>query len=891
MIGTTLSHFKITAKLGEGGMGEVYRAEDTKLGREVAIKVLPEAVSSDPERLARFEREAKVLASLNHPNIAGIHQIEEADGQRLLIMELVEGEDLAERLRRGAIPLDQASPVALQIAEALEAAHERGIIHRDLKPANIKVTPEGQVKILDFGLAKALDSGEPGSAAGGLSMSPTLTAQMTQAGVLLGTAAYMSPEQAKGIEADRRADIWAFGVVLWEMLTGHRLFVGDSVSDTLAAVLRDEIDGESLPANTPQTLRVLLSRCLERDPKSRLRDIGEARVALAGSSQDSSVSTLLSSVAGTPAPEPAAARKPLLPWILAAAATLVALALALSTLVNEEVASQRVQSALLPPEGTSFDLGSGLALSPDGQSVAFVALNENSRAQLWVQKLDAGVAEILEGSEGAMYPFWSPDSRHLAFFADGLMKRAPINGGPIQTITQVNDARGGAWGNDDKIVYAPQFRGGLQVVSTTGGESTVLTEVNINRQEISHRFPVFLPDGEHVLFLSQTGEGGSQRDDSRIEVMSVQTRERANVAGANSSMAYSESGHLLFWHSGSLVVAGFDAEKRILTEDPVPIADQIGYTGNEFATFSASKNGILVYQTGSQSGAQTQLEIVDLAGQPLADPSPPDFHRGISLSHDGTRVAYRSADNITLWIRDLKRGTNSRFTFEDGDHFTPIWSPDDKWLLYVSDRDGPFRAYRKLSSGAGSEELVVETKNPLEAWDWSPDGKQIAFMTQGLDTDGDIALYSFDEGQLETFIQTPMQESQPRFSPDGRWLAYFSTESGRFEVYLISLDELGGKYQVSTGGGLHPDWDPTGRRLYYMSLDAEIMAVDLTFGERVEIGLPQTLFRVRFQITSEHPYRIRPDGESFIINQVVEQMASDHMILIQNWPTLLDRGR
>ncbi len=924
MIGSTLSHFKITAKLGEGGMGEVYRAEDTKLGREVAIKVLPQAVAQDPERLARFQREAKVLASLNHPNIAAIYSIEsdapqgrpegrlspQEEGEaalgdppagpvHFLVMELVAGEDLSERIARGPVPIEEAETIALQIAEALEAAHELGIIHRDLKPANIKVNPDGQVKVLDFGLAKALDpAGVTGTdqdrSQSPLSMSPTLTAQMTQAGVLLGTAAYMSPEQAKGIEADRRADVWAFGVVLWEMVTGKRLFVGDSVSDTLAAVLRDDLDGADLPADTPHSIKMLLARCLDRNPKSRLRDIGEARIALGSPAADSGVSSLLGSVAGAPAQGTVADRKLVPKWtllaaaMLAALATLIAIVLALSTSGEEQLVVYRVESALLPPEGQTLNLGSGIALSPDGRSVAFVTLDESGQRQLWVQHLSNSAAVKIDAARGVSYPFWSPDSRHLGFFTRGMMKRVPANGGPSQDIAQVNDARSGTWGEDGKIVYSPNYRDGLLIVDAGGGDPEVLTEIDLERREISHRYPIFLPDGDHVLFLAQTAEGGSQKDESRVEVISIATRERAAVLNANSSIAYSPSGHLLYWHGGSLMVTEFDPESLRLTGDPYPIAEDVGYTGNEFATFSVSRDGLLVYQTGSQSGAMSRFEIVDMNGKPLGEPSSADFHRELSLSHDGKRVAYRSADNITLWIRDLERDTTSRFTFDDGDHFSPIWSADDKWIIYVSDRDGPFRAYRKLSSGAGTEEVILESKEPLIAWDWSLDGKQIAFEIRQPETDQDIAIYSFDEDRLEVLIQSPLSDFEPRFSPDGKWLAYSSTESGGFQVYLVSLDGTGGKFQISTESGLHPEWAPTGDRLYYFSPNAEVMAVDLRFGDTVEIGLPKKLFPIRYPVNTEYPFRIRPDGESFVINQIGEEISSDHMVLVQNWPTLLD---
>jgi len=903
MIGSTLSHFKITDKLGEGGMGEVYLAEDTKLGRQVAIKVLPEAVAADPERLARFEREAKVLASLNHSNIAAIYSFDSAGPQDLktpeptvyfLVMELASGEDLSQRLARGAMSVDEAVPIARQIAEALEAAHEQGIIHRDLKPGNIKVTPDGQVKVLDFGLAKALESQAAGSESQGLSMSPTLTAQMTTAGVLLGTAAYMSPEQAKGIEADRRADVWAFGVVLWEMLTGQRLFQGDSVSDTLAAVLRDDIDGESLPDTVPQTTRALLARCLDRDPKSRLRDIGEARVALATHESGGETSTLLSSFGAVAPAQEEPTRSSKLPWVIAALAIVAVLVLGAMRLRGPaEVARHVVESAILAPEDTTLDVGNGLALSPDGTEVALVALGEDGVRRLWVRSLANSTPRLLEGTDGAIYPFWSPDGRNLGFMGGGDLKRIAATGGPIQTLAPVKEGRGGTWAPDGRIVFAPDFRGGLSIVSAAGGESVELTEVEMERGETAHRFPILLPDGDHVLFLSQTAEGGSRFDDSRIEVVSIETGERRAVLDANSSVTYSPSGHLLFWRDGSLMVVAFDPDSATIQGDPVPIAEDIAYTGNEYAVFSISQSGDLVYQAGASTGAQTRLYLMDMEGNEIGDPSPPDLHSQVAISHDGKRAAYRGADNTTLWIRDLSRGAATRFTFEDGDHFSPLWSPDDKWVVYTTNRTGIHQVFRKLSSGLGAEELVFELEEKpdradLAAWDWSLDGRYMTMDIQSRDTDVDIALYDLKEETFTILIQSPFFESEAHFSPDGRWVAYSSGESGQFQVFIVPISGQGGKFQVSTDGGLHPKWHPSGERLFFISPRFELMTVDLSLGEEIEIGLPQALFSVRFPFNNQYPYQVMPDGETFLVNQFDETGAAAPMTFVQNWTSLLE---
>jgi Tol biopolymer transport system component len=886
LIGQTLRHFKITAKLGEGGMGEVYRAEDSQLGRQVAIKVLPEAFTEDAERLARFEREARVLASLNHPNIAGIHQIEEADGLRLLVMELVEGEDLADRLARGPVSIEDATRVALQVAEALESAHEQGVVHRDLKPANIKITPGGQAKVLDFGLAKALEAPAGSTSTPSLSMSPTLTAGMTGAGVLLGTAAYMAPEQAKGLEPDRRADVWAFGVVVWEMLTGKRLFAGDSVSDTLAAVLRDEIDGGDLPSGTPESLRALLGRCLDRDPKSRLRDIGEARVALAALASGGDTATLVGSIVAAPAPGRVETGGSKLPWLVAAVMTVIAVLLGLLALRPGEEPRPVVYSQLVPPEGADFDVGNGLALSPDGTQVVFAALDEQGRRALWVRSLEDGESRQVNGSDGASYPFWSPDSRHVGFMSQGDLKRVPAAGGPAQTLAAVYEGRGASWGPDGTIVYAPDYRGGLWRIPAGGGEPVEITQVDAERGEQAHRFPLFLPGGKQMLLLVQTAEGGSQTDDSGIEILDLETGERTQVVRANSSMAYAPSGHLLYWRDGSLLVVGFDPETATIRDDPVVIAQGIGYTGNEFATFAVSNTGLLAYQSGTHFQAFTRLFVRSVSGEVISDPSTPDYHQDLRVSHDGRRAAYRGSDNKTIWLYDIERQTKTRFTFEDGDHFNAVWSPGDEWIAYVTDRSGKYQIFRKPSTGLGEEELLFETDLLVDMFDWSPDGR---FLSLGIldptgDTDRDVALLDIETGELEIVVQSPLFDSVGRFSPDGRWLAYQSADSGQFEIFVVPLFGRGGRFQVSTVGGAHPDWHPDGNRLYYVNPLVELMAVDLNLEGGVQIGVPQKVFDIQHQYSNDPPFQVMPDGQSFLVSNLDRQIRGGHLTLIQNWP-------
>ncbi|HSG00089.1 MAG TPA: protein kinase, partial [Vicinamibacterales bacterium] len=557
---TRLGPYEIIGAIGAGGMGEVYRARDTRLGRDVAIKILPEAFAADDERRQRFEREAKTLAALNHPNIAHVYdagslplQGDAGAGVLVLVMELVEGEDLSARIARGPMPLADAVPIARQVAEAVEAAHDQGIVHRDLKPANIKVRDDGTVKVLDFGLAKAMQGDASSAGDASPSNSPTLTAGATQMGVIIGTAAYMAPEQAKGRPVDKRADIWAFGVVLYEMLTGRRAFEGEDVSTTLAAVLMRDPEFGALPPETPAGLVTLIRRCLDRDPKQRLRDIGEARVLLGSPDAMRGGVVAASPVLSSPGGGRAA-------WLVAGVAGLAALIFAGLWLSESDRpdAGARIEAAIAPPPGTS--IGVGFALSPDGRRLVLQAVDhETGVPSLWLRDLASGTPTRLSGTEGGGMPFWSPDGSEVAFFAEAKLKRVDLQGSPPQVITDAPSPRGGAWGPDDRIVFSGAFRVGLEVVPASGGASTVLTELDAGRREKSHRWPVFLPDGEHIMFVAQTGEAGAKDDASTIEALSLATGERTPLVTANSSPLYAPPGFLLFWREGALRAQAFDA--------------------------------------------------------------------------------------------------------------------------------------------------------------------------------------------------------------------------------------------------------------------------------------------------------------------------------------------
>jgi len=907
VIGATLAHYRITAALGAGGMGEVWRAEDTKLGREVALKVLPEEFAQDPERMARFEREAKVLASLNHPNIATLFGLEtaipsgtDADTDSdagsspkpqasrpttFLAIELVEGEDLSERIKRGPIPVEETVAIALQIAEALEAAHEQGIVHRDLKPANIKLRLDGTVKVLDFGLAKAWEA-ESGDSS--LSMSPTMTAHATAAGVILGTAAYMSPEQAAGVSADCRADIWAFGVVLWEMLTGHKLFEGETLSHVLASVLKDQVDLDELPSGTPSLLKRLIGRCLRKEPKQRLQAIGDARIVL----QDY-ISDPESFAVPDAHVETSAVRSLTWKWVASLGLAAVLATVAGMAIFSRQPSPRMTQSSLLAPADGLIRAEQGLAMSPDGKHLALVA-EKDGTIQLWIRSMDSVSARPLEGTENAENPFWSPDGRHLGFFADGKLKRIPVVGGAARGLAEALESRGGAWGPDDRIIYSPSYRDGLWGIPASGGEPKRTTELDQQRGEKSHRWPVFLPDGRHLLFLAQTDEGGSSSDRSSIEALALADGRRTRVLDVNSSMAYAPRGGLLFWRGGSLFSQPFDARRLVVEGEPVQVVEDVDYTQNERAVFSVSQEGTLVFHKGAGLRQLASLEWYNRSGELQSEAAPLGSYRHVSLAPDGRRVAY--TEGLVVWVRDLVRGTASRVTHDDEDHLNPVWSPDGKWVAFTTNRTAGSEIRKKLASGLGDEELIVTLDQVATVRAWSADGRFLAFEAIGPGTEWDCWLYSFEEDTVRPVVKTRYTDRGLAFSPDGRWLAYLSTESGRAEVYVVPVDDQSRKWQVSTEGGRYPIWSPSGGEIFFADLENRLIAVPVLGATELEIGTPRMLFRMPEQPTPFGAFdfagfAVAPDGQRFLVHHSPEKgRTSDSLILVQNWNEMIRRG-
>ncbi|MFY9532151.1 MAG: protein kinase [Candidatus Acidiferrales bacterium] len=884
--GTKLGPYEIVAPLGAGGMGEVYRARDNKLGRDVALKVLPEAFSSDAQRMARFGREAKVLASLGHPNIATIHGLEDSANTRALVMELAEGPTLADRIQSGAIPLDEALPIAKQIADALEYAHERGIVHRDLKPSNVKVTPDDQVKVLDFGLAKAL-SGDASSA--GTDGSPTLSAMATSAGFLLGTAAYMSPEQAKGKAADRRADIWSFGVVLFEMLAGKRLFTGETTSDTLAEVLKSEPDWSQFPTSTPPAIRNLVQRCLKKDSRQRLQAIGDARIVLE------------ETIAGVPyqAALPAAAphRWPrALPWAIAAGVVIAVAVLAWAYLRVADIPAQPIVSQIAPPESASF-VFSGLAggpsaLSPDGKRLAFVAQGTDGRQFLWVRPLDAATAQPLPGTDGATFPFWSPDSRNLGFIANGKLNRIDASGGPPFALCEAALGRGAAWSSQGTVLFSPAVNSPLFRVPASGGTPQPVTKLATDH--IAHRWPQFLPDSQHFLYYVWS----SVPNKSGTYVGTLDGGDPKLLIRENSGAVYVPPGYLLYVHQGTLMAQRFDATAPRLIGDAMPLAEHVGVNGPlRCGQFTVSQNGLLAYSAANQS-ASNRLLWFDRSGKQIGETGTPGNYADARISPDGQRLAIamiaRNTSEVAIWVYDLSRGVETRLTFDDAAGYaTPVWSPDGRTITFSSNRSGALHLYQKPADGTGAISPLVVDDDVEQYPSWSSDGRYLLFSRTGPQEGANFAIWAlpfFGDRKEFSVVKGQFFVDEPELSPDGKWLAYRSAESGRPEIYVIPFGGGSGKWQVSTNGGAFPRWRRDGRELYYLAGDDKIMAAEISEqGVSLRIGKVSALFHASRSVTIGAPYDATADGKKFVVVSQGAPQTAQPLTLITNWPALLNK--
>jgi len=923
--GTRLGPYEVLSKLGEGGMGEVYRARDTKLNRDVAIKVLPEAFALDADRLARFTREAQVLASLNHPNIAAIYGIESGSRSpgvpesetQALVMELVEGKDLSEMIRSseagssdpagspglktrppyGGIPLADALAIARQIADALEAAHEQGIVHRDLKPQNIKVRADGTVKVLDFGLAKAMDSdggrtfrsGEHAGSKDPASVAPTMTSPaMTAMGMILGTAAYMSPEQAKGKPVDKRADIWAFGVVLYEMLSGTRAFKGDDVSDLLVAVLSADVDMTKLPASTPPSIVTLVRRCLVRDPKLRLRDIGEARLALA------------EPMAPLTSVPPAPRRLPIA--IMATIGTIAAVLSVLGVFYLRPAATTATAPVIRLPFDTPDSVVSEVSyttISPDGTKVVFGGRGEDGRRLLWVQALDSTEATPLPDTEDAIEPFWSWDSKSIAFGAQGKLKRLDLGNARATVITDAARSNNGSWNRSGDIVFSPDYAWPLFKVAASGGERTQVTEQG------SHRYPVFLPDGRRFLYWAAEGRN--------VFVGSLDSKETTALPLTGRAL-YAAPGWLLNIRNGMIVAQAFDAERLELSGEPVPIAPAVTDRGR-VAHLSVSNTGVLAI--AHAPAYPYQLAWFDRAGALDGTFGPADREGEGGLQHprispDGTRVALTRpgagvGQGRDLWLGHVGRGTFERLTTTGGMQ-NPIWAPDGRSVYVQGTRNGRSGIHR-IPVGGGTDDLVDLDSTVLQMNSQvTRDGRWLLYGVRGEATRPDIWAVPLTDGlpskgaTARVLVNSEFEDSSPDVSGDGRWLAYNSDITGINEVYVrrFTDGQVGPAERVTTGHGVMPRWSEDGRTLFYVSapqgfLRAQMMAVAVTSaGNRLQFGAARPLFNVRMHpslpTTTLRDYDVAPDGR-FLVGTVVGSGKGTAATMVINWPTLVAQGK
>lgn len=885
--GTRLGAYEIIAQIGAGGMGEVYRATDSHLKRSVAIKVLPASVAGDTDRLARFQREAEVLAALNYPNIAAIYGLEKTPDLTALVMELVEGEDLSAHIARGAIPLGDALPIAKQIADALEAAHEQGIIHRDLKPANIKVRADGTVKVLDFGLAKAM---EPVGASSGEAMnSPTLTARATQMGMILGTAAYMAPEQARGRAIDRRADIWAFGVVLYEMLSGRRAFEGDDVSITLANVLKEDVKWEALPADLPASVRRLLRRCLEKDPKRRLSAIGDARLELDEASAPSSENRVVGSASAPPAG--ASRWRRALPWMLAALGMIAAVAFGLVDLRHQPELGAMVRFAVAPPVGATRPGGPGgpFAVSPDGQTIAFRATGEAGVGRIFTRRLDQADAQPVAGTDNATLPFWSPDSRSLGFFKEGVLFRIDLDGNAPRRLCEVPGGVGlsfpvssGTWGTSGTIVFASRGAG-LFRVSDSGGTPTPVTSLDAANKEVMHASPFFLPDGRRVLFLALAA--GQTR--GVIWAVSIDDPVRTRVAESSGGAMYS-AGWLLTTTAAprSLVAQPFDPERLApggapqLVREGLPRPETGGSPG-----FSASLGTSLAVDRPPP--VVHQLTWVDRAGRALGTIGPAGGIQEFGLAPDERRVAAtlidRNSLKADLWLFDAQREDGTRLTLQL-DTRMPMWALDGRRVFFTT---MPGFDLRSLAIGATEPEPVENPGGFVHFEDVTRNGGYFVFKTQYPQS----AIWIQRIGvpaERRALVQGQYGSTQPRVSPDGRWLAYTLALPRGAEVFLQPFDRSGDRVQVSRTGGIGAIWRADSRELYYEDdrTDA-LMAVAIT--ERngtLDVGTPQKLFSLRTQGgvgNQPHNVEVAASGQKFLVNAIVGDSDNVPIEVTLNW--------
>jgi Tol biopolymer transport system component len=882
MIGTRLAHYDIVSHLGSGGMGEVYRGYDTVLTRDVAIKILPDAVARDPERLARFEREARTLAALNHPHIAQVYGLESHHDTRVLVMELVEGETLADRIARGRLPVDEAVPIAIQIAEALEAAHDRGIVHRDLKPANIKLTPAGDVKVLDFGLAKAIDAegASPGSSAT-IANSPTVMGPvaMTAHGMILGTAAYMSPEQARGKPVDRRADLWAFGCVLYEMLAGASPFAGETVTDILGAVVRAEPDWTKLQKDTPANVERVLRRCLRKDARQR---IGHASAILIDLQDPSDL-------AGHPA---VPLRWRVAAWgaaiaVVAAAATMAAMFLAgrPGATVSDPVSIPVIRADVLLPDMQRAD---EFALSPDGRSVAFLSRTRAGSRVLAIRDLQTNETRTFDNTATATAPFWSPDGTRVGFLQRSQICLLSVSTGEFvgiePALSGVPPVARIAWGGDDMLLIGGN--NGIQVMKAEGGNPRLVARKRDD--EAFLRDPQFLPDGRRFIYTAVSAD----RRVSKVYVATLDDDSRSVVPNANGSAALA-LGHLFYEREGRLFAQPIDFTQPTAATSPILVADAVYSDVRSARTaVSVSASGVLLYRDSS-STLSTRLVELDRDGSQIRELVSGDRISNVTIAPDGTRAAYNSIDGNrrSVWTLHLDRGTRLQLSGGRSLDHDPVWSPDGLSIAYGSDRESDFVIQRQSSGGGGGQSTLLTSDVTVYPDTWSSDGQFLIYTRVDPKFGRDLWLYAFADRSTRPLIQNPDTEDRAEFSPDGRWVAYDSYTSGRAEVHVRALDGSDRDWQVTTTGAIEPHWRADGKELFFVDATSNtLMSVGVTMTALgPEFGPPRRLFELALGDVSRTRYAVHDQGRRFIVAAVDPDTAATPARLIVNWPGLMSR--
>ena len=885
--GARLGPYEIQAPLGAGGMGEVYRARDTRLDREVAIKILPTHLSSNPESKLRFDREARVISSLNHPNICTLYDVGHQNSTDFLVMEYLEGETLADRLLKGALPPEQVLKRGVEICEGLETAHKKGVIHRDLKPGNIMLTKTG-AKLMDFGLAKATTPSAAAASSLTITVSgPSEGRPLTAQGTLVGTFQYMSPEQVEGAEADARSDIFALGAVLYEMTTGKRAFTGKSHASIVAAILAaDPQPISTVQPTSPPALDQVVKACLAKDPDERVQTAHDVKLQLKWIAE----SDVASGLQSTTRPR---AR---LAWLMAAIASLIAVLLLAFYLQLALRPTPVVRSFVLPPSGTSFVTSSPLSgppvLSPDGTRLAFSAHDEKG-TMLYIRPLTSVTAQPMAGTEDAGFPFWSPDGHEVGFFAGGKLKKIDASGGPPQILCDASVGRGGAWSKEGVIVFAAGGWEPLLRVSAAGGTAEFASKLDVSRGENSHRWPNFLPDGKHFLFLARSSRGIQE---NALYIGSLGSLDAKLLMKGESTAIYVPD-YLLFLRNQTLMAQPFNARRLEITGPPVPIAEHIAYTaGTNRPIFSGSDNGTLVYQTGGPEEGW-RLLWYGRDGKQTGSVSGLDRYFDPELSPDGTRLAvalYVAQGTSDVWIFDLLRSTKTRLTFGSSRQFHPVWSRDGKTIVYNSNVTGSPHIYTKPADGSGTEKALLETGAEAEyAECFSPDQRYLVY-TRAAPTPGtglDIwALPLFGERKPFPIVQTPFNDIEPRVSPDGKWMAYQSSESGRDEIYITAFPGGGVKWQISSSSGSVPRWRRDSKELFFLDGGDNLMAVDINTSEgTVRPGTPRALFRARAAQGARGPYTVTGDGTKFLINSGDVQEESEPLTLVQNWTAELKK--